>query len=130
MTTILKSYGRLYVHTRSYGAKSSKKGPKKLASLEEVMKGPVIYKKFTCRSNRWEANELYSTLTYAHQLQKVVTVVGIKPLGSGVYHHLPRDEETPNHNYNGFGAWNQTHLMSEAMLPLQDYFIELFISFA
>uniref|UniRef100_A0A803NKC2 Uncharacterized protein n=1 Tax=Cannabis sativa TaxID=3483 RepID=A0A803NKC2_CANSA len=80
------------VHSMSSPAtavvKSSKKGLKKLATLDEVM---------------------------------------IKPSSSGVYHRLPRDEETPNHNYNGFEAWSQTHLMSGAMLPLQDYFIDFFV---
>uniref|UniRef100_A0A803PAR1 Uncharacterized protein n=1 Tax=Cannabis sativa TaxID=3483 RepID=A0A803PAR1_CANSA len=99
-------------------AKSSKKGPKKLATLEEVMQGPFAYKKYSCCSNDWEANEIHSTLTCAHQLEKIVAVNGTKLSGSGVYHRLPRDEETPNHNYNNFGAWSQTHLMSEAMLPL------------
>uniref|UniRef100_A0A803QDW8 Uncharacterized protein n=1 Tax=Cannabis sativa TaxID=3483 RepID=A0A803QDW8_CANSA len=85
-------------------AKSSKKGPKKLATLEEVMQGLVAYKKYSCRSNGWEADELHSTLTYAHQLEKIVVVNGIKSSGSRVYHRLPKDEETLNHNYSGFGA--------------------------
>uniref|UniRef100_A0A803PTB8 Uncharacterized protein n=1 Tax=Cannabis sativa TaxID=3483 RepID=A0A803PTB8_CANSA len=109
------------------GAKSSKKEPKKLATLEEVMKGLVAYKMFSYRSNGWEADELYLTLTYAYHLEKIVTVVGIKPSSSRVYHHLSRDEETPNRNYNGFGAWSETHLMSGAMLPLQDYFIDFLV---
>uniref|UniRef100_A0A803PKW1 Uncharacterized protein n=1 Tax=Cannabis sativa TaxID=3483 RepID=A0A803PKW1_CANSA len=75
----------------STGAKSLEKVPKNLATLEEVMKGPVAYEKFTYRSNGWEADGLHSTLTCAHQLEKIVTVAGIKPSTAGVFHRLPRE---------------------------------------
>uniref|UniRef100_A0A803PCS1 Uncharacterized protein n=1 Tax=Cannabis sativa TaxID=3483 RepID=A0A803PCS1_CANSA len=104
--------------TPASGSKSSGKGSKTLATLEEVKKGTVVQEKCTCRSTSWEADVLHSTLTCDHQLEKIVTVAGIKPSASGVFHRLPRDEETPNRNYGGFGAWSQTHLMSGAMLLL------------
>uniref|UniRef100_A0A803QJB8 Uncharacterized protein n=1 Tax=Cannabis sativa TaxID=3483 RepID=A0A803QJB8_CANSA len=88
------------------GTKSSKKGPKKLAPLEDVMKGHVIYKNFGCHSTSWEVDELHSTSTCTHQLEKIVTIAKIKPSSSEVYHRLPRDEEMPNHNYDDFGAWS------------------------
>uniref|UniRef100_A0A803Q7D7 Uncharacterized protein n=1 Tax=Cannabis sativa TaxID=3483 RepID=A0A803Q7D7_CANSA len=74
--------------------KSSSKGSNTMATLEEVMKGPVVQEKYTCRSIGWEADELHSTLTCAHQLEKIVTVAGIKPSASGVFHRLPRDDYT------------------------------------
>uniref|UniRef100_A0A803P4B2 Uncharacterized protein n=1 Tax=Cannabis sativa TaxID=3483 RepID=A0A803P4B2_CANSA len=96
-------------------AKSSKKGQKKLATLDKVMKGSAVYKKFVCCSNSWEANELYSTLTFAHQLEKIVTVAGIKPSGSGVYHRLPRDEEI---FANGLGQDSPMHRTAPTQLFL------------
>uniref|UniRef100_A0A803Q7E1 Uncharacterized protein n=1 Tax=Cannabis sativa TaxID=3483 RepID=A0A803Q7E1_CANSA len=83
---------------------SSAKESQKLVPLDVVMEGPVPYKKYSCRSNDWEADELHSSLTCAHQLEKIVAVNGIKPSNLGVYHQLPRDEETPNHNFNDFGV--------------------------
>uniref|UniRef100_A0A803P2T7 Uncharacterized protein n=1 Tax=Cannabis sativa TaxID=3483 RepID=A0A803P2T7_CANSA len=109
------------------GVKSSSKVSTTLATLEEVMKGHVVQKKYTRRSNGSEADKLHSTLTCAHQLEKIFIVAAIKPSASKVFHRLPRDEETPKHNYGGFGAWSQTHLMSGAMLPLQDYFIDFLV---
>uniref|UniRef100_A0A803NK70 Uncharacterized protein n=1 Tax=Cannabis sativa TaxID=3483 RepID=A0A803NK70_CANSA len=58
-------------------AKSSKKGPKKLATLEEVMESPIIYKKLCAILMLWS----------------------IPPSSE--------DKEMPNHNYNGFRAWTK-----------------------
>ena len=89
-----------------------------MATLEEVSLGPVAQEGYKSRATGWEAAELYSTLTCPHQLENIVEVAGIKPSTSRTYHRPPRDAETPNHNYGGFGAWSQTHLMVGAMLPL------------
>ena len=109
------------------GSKSSKKKGKNIATLEEVSLGPVAQEGYKSRATGWEAAELRSTLTCPHQLENIINVAGIKPSTSGTFHRPPRDSETPNHNYDGFGAWSQTHLMAGAMLPLQDYFVNFLV---
>ncbi|KAM6593428.1 hypothetical protein CsatA_001131 [Cannabis sativa] len=109
------------------GSKSSKKKGKGMATLEEFSLGPVAQEGYKSRATGWEAAELRSTLTCPHQLENIINVAGIKPSTSGTFHRPPRDSETPNHNYDGFGDWSQTHLMTGAMLPLQDYFVNFLV---
>uniref|UniRef100_A0A803P4T1 Uncharacterized protein n=1 Tax=Cannabis sativa TaxID=3483 RepID=A0A803P4T1_CANSA len=82
-----------------------------------VLHGLVSVIDYAHRATGWEADDLNSSLGCAHHLEVIIEENGILPQEAGVFHRLARDSEIPNHNYEGFGAWSQTHLMSGTQIP-------------